>query len=224
MRLGLLGGTLDPVHRGHIAAAQAARQALALDSVWLMPTHVPGHRSTPAASSWHRFAMAAMAAEDDPYLAVSDLELARSGPTYTWDTLETLAAQGHQASQLYFITGADAFGAIESWHRYPALLDRAHFVVVSRPGHALDLEHTGPPEVRARVRRIAGGETPAPDLPPAVWLLEADTPDVSSTDIRARIAAGRPIDDLVTPRVDAHIRRHALYDAASAARTLHGEP
>ncbi len=223
LRLGLLGGTLDPVHRGHVAAAQAARQALALDRVWLMPTHVPGHRSRPAASGWHRFAMAAMAVEDDPHLAVSDLELAREGPTYTWDTLEALASQGYRPSQLFFITGADAFGAIESWHRYPALLDRAHFVVVSRPGHPLAFAHDGPRAVRERARRVSGGESPAHDQQPAVWVVEADTPDVSSTDIRARVAAGAAIDDLVTPRVDAHIRRHALYDAASPARTLHGE-
>jgi nicotinate-nucleotide adenylyltransferase len=223
LRLGLLGGTLDPVHRGHVAAAQAARQALALDRVWLMPAHVPRHRGSPAASGWHRFAMAAMAIEDDPHLAVSDLELARGGPTYTWDTLEALAARGYEPSQLFFITGADAFGAIESWHRYPALLDRAHFVVVSRPGHPLVFAHEGPPVVRERVRWVSRGETPVPGQPPAVWLVEADTPDVSSTDIRARIAAGAPIDDLVCPRVDAHIRRHALYDAAPV-RTLHGEP
>src|SRR5690606_10464326 len=99
LRLGLLGGTLDPVHRGHVAAAQAARQALALDRVWLMPTHVPAHRVTPAASGWHRFAMAAMAVEDDPHLGVTDVELARSGLTYTWDTLDALATAGYRASQ-----------------------------------------------------------------------------------------------------------------------------
>lgn len=223
LRLGLLGGTLDPVHRGHVAAARAAQHALALDRVWLMPTHVPAHRTTPAASGWHRFAMAAMAVEHEATLAVTDLELARPGPTYTWDTLEALASAGYRPSELYFITGADAFAGIATWHRFPDLLDRAHFVVVTRPGHAFDAAANGPAEVRARVRRVTDPVSPAADTPPAVWVVEADTPDVSSSEVRTRLAAGETTDDLLDPRVIAHIRRHGLYDAAAPARTLHGE-
>lgn len=224
LRLGVLGGTLDPVHRGHVAAAQAARLALALDRVWLMPTHVPAHRSAPAASGWHRFAMAAMAVEDDPTLAVTDVELARPGPTYTWDTLDAFAAAGYQPSELYFITGADAFAGIDSWHRFPELLDRAHFVVVTRPGHAFAPERDAPPAVRERCRRVdADMPPPTAGMPPAVWVIEADTPDVSSSDVRARLAEGGAVDGRLDPRVIAHIRRHGLYGAVSPARTLHGE-
>jgi nicotinate-nucleotide adenylyltransferase len=227
LRLGLLGGTLDPVHRGHIAAAHAARQALALDRVFLLPAHVPSHRGVPGASGWHRFAMAAIAVEGEDGLAVSDMELARPGTTYTWDTLEALAVAGYRPSQLYFITGADAFGAIESWHRYPDLLDRAHFVVITRPGHPIDTERDWPVAVRHRVR------TPDAVAPAtlavhsagttSVWLVEATTPDVSSTIVRERVQAGSDVDALTMPRVAAHIRRHGLYDARDTARTLHGE-
>lgn len=227
LRLGLLGGTLDPVHRGHLAAAHAARQALALDRVFLMPARLPSHRGVPGASGWHRFAMAAMAVDGEEGLAASDIELARSGTTYTWDTLEALSVAGYAPSQLYFITGADAFAAIETWFRYPDLLDRAHFVVISRPGHSLPPEHAWPDEVRPRVRRITA-EHAAPSPTDAanrtlVWLVEATTPDVSSTVVRERVDAGTGVDALVPPRVAAHIRRHGLYDAANAARTLHGE-
>lgn len=227
LRLGLLGGTLDPVHRGHVAAAHAARQALALDRVFLMPARVPSHRGVPGASGWHRFAMAAMAVDGEEGLAASDIELARSGTTYTWDTLEALSVAGYAPSQLYFITGADAFAAIETWHRYPDLLDRAHFVVISRPGHPLVSERAWPDDVRPRVRRIGAADAAAlagnADARTFVWMVEATTPDVSSTVVRERVHGGADVDALVPPRVAAHIRRHGLYDAADAARTLHGE-
>lgn len=217
LRLGLLGGTLDPVHVGHTAAAQAARHALALDHVWLMPAHVPSHRAAPGASGWHRFAMAAIAVDSEPGLGVTDIELARTGTTYTADTLDALSVAGYRPSQLFFITGADAFSAIASWHRYPQLLDRAHFVVVTRPGHALAPETAWPVEVRQRVAIIApGGQAtpaPGPDEPPRVWLVEARTPDVSSSIVRERVRDGGDIDAFVVPRVAAHIRRHGLYEA-----------
>lgn len=227
LRLGLLGGTLDPVHRGHVAAAHAARQALALDQVFLMPARMPSHRGVPGASGWHRFAMAAMAVDGEEGLAASDIELARSGTTYTWDTLDALSVTGYAPSQLYFITGADAFAAIETWHRYPDLLDRAHFVVISRPGHTFVPERACPAEVRPRLRRTGPADAASvagnADARTFVWLVEATTPDVSSTVVRERVQEGADVDALVPLRVAAHIRRHGLYDAAHAARTLHGE-
>ena len=136
MRLGLLGGTFDPVHEGHLAAGRAARAALALDQVRLVPAHVPPHRAVgPRASTPHRFAMAAIAALDEPGWTVSDVELERDGPSFTYDTLAAAQASGLTASQIFFIIGADAFAEIATWSRYPAVLDLAHFVVVTRPGH-----------------------------------------------------------------------------------------
>ncbi len=227
LRIGLLGGTLDPVHLGHIAAAQAARRALALDHVWLMPAHVPSHRGTPGASGWHRFAMAAMAVEDEPGLGVTDIELARTGTTYTWDTLDALSVAGYRPSQIFFITGADAFSAIGTWHRYPDLLDRAHFVVVTRPGHTRAPDADWPVEVTRRVTSITpdavADPAPQPDDATRVWVVEAQTPNVSSSGVRDRIRGGGDIDAFVLPRVAAHIRRHGLYEAPASARTLHGE-
>ncbi|BCS35225.1 putative nicotinate-nucleotide adenylyltransferase [Luteitalea sp. TBR-22] len=226
LRLGVLGGTLDPVHLGHLAAAHAAARALSLDAVWLMPSHVPAHKASPSASPWHRFAMAALAAADDPLIVASDLELARPGPTFTWDTLQALAALGHDPLQIFFITGADAFAAIDTWHRFPEVLDAGHFVVVTRPGHALPEATRNHPAVAPRLRAVPRGGV----LDPAdgagkcrIWLVEADTPDVSSTDIRQRVLTGQEVGTAVPPSVAAHIRRHGLYTPTPAARRLHGE-
>ena len=157
MRLGLLGGTFDPVHEGHLAAGRAARTALALDQVQLVPAHVPPHRAVgPRASTAHRFAMTAIAALDEPGWTVSDVEIERDGPSFTYDTLRAAHASGLSASQIFFISGADAFAEIATWSRYPAVLDLAHFVVVARPRHDACAAITSRlPDLAGRVR--AGG-------------------------------------------------------------------
>ncbi len=226
LRVGVLGGTLDPVHAGHLAAAHAAARALSLDRVWLMPSHVPAHKAAPGASPWHRFAMAALAAADDALLAVSDIELSRPGPTYTWDTLQALASEGVDASQIFFITGADAFAAIDTWHRFPDVLDAGHFVVVTRPGHDLPASVCTHPAVAPRLRTASpDGAAVAPEVLEScgIWLVRADTPDVSSTDIRQRFLTEQEVGTDVPASVAAHIRRHGLYTSATAARRLHGE-
>jgi nicotinate-nucleotide adenylyltransferase len=208
-RLGVLGGTFDPVHLGHVAVGRAAAAALALDEVRLVPSRLPPHRTGPHASGYHRFAMAALSAADEPRWTVSDSELLRDGPSYSFDTLTALAAaEGLAASQIFFLIGADAFAEIATWSRYPAVLDLAHFVVVTRPGTPLDA-------VRARVPALAGRFT-TPDQaattgPTRVVALEAATPDVSSTAIRARAARGEALSGLVTRPVAQYIQRHGLY-------------
>jgi nicotinate-nucleotide adenylyltransferase len=216
MRLGLLGGTFDPVHDGHLAAGRAARAALALDQVQLVPAHVPPHREVgPRASTPHRFAMAAIAALDEPGFAVSDVEIERAGPSFTYDTLQAAHASGLAASQIFFISGADAFAEIATWSRYPAVLELAHFVVVARPGATL----TG---IEARLPDLAGRLCQAVDVDrrpgTGIILVEAVTPDVSSTVIRARAAQGYSLAGLVPARVEQYIRRHGLYARGGAIR------
>ncbi len=133
--------------------------------------------------------MAALALVDEPDATVSDAELVSDGPSYTISTLERLIAQGLRPSQIFFITGADAFAEIETWHRYPGVLDLAHFVVISRPGVPASSMPARLPQLAARFRRedaVAGVNGPT-----AVFLVEAATPDVSSTDIRRRLRARR---------------------------------
>jgi nicotinate-nucleotide adenylyltransferase len=225
-RIGILGGTLDPIHLGHIDAALAAREALRLDQVLIIPAHVPPHRSEPASSPFHRFAMAAIAVNGVDGLAVSDLELVAPGPSYTADTLarmrESLALR---ASQIFFITGADAFAEIETWSRYPAVLEMANFVVVSRPGMSLQSLRERLPALKERMRLPRTAAAPQHDT--WIFLVDAPTSDVSSTEIRRRIAERRPLSGLVPTGVEHHIARHGLYAppplTPSAADHLHGQ-
>jgi nicotinate-nucleotide adenylyltransferase len=210
MTLGILGGTFDPIHLGHIAAADAAQRACSLESILLVPSRIPPHRTQPAtASAEDRFAMAELAAKDRPGWSVSRIELDRKGPSYTYDTLVALGKGllGSKSSQFFFITGADAFAEIATWSRYPAVLDLANFVVVSRPGIALD-------SLRERVPSAFG---PRPSATTRVILVEAHTPDVSSTEIRRRVRSRQSLSRMVPDRVAAYISAHRLYLAPEQA-------
>ena len=202
MTLGILGGTFDPIHNGHVAAAEAAQQSLDLDAITLIPSHDPPHRRDPVgATSEHRYAMAALVAAERPGWSASRIEVDRQGASYTYDTLVKLRETVSVGAQYFFILGADAFAEIASWSRYPAVLDLANFVVVSRPGITLD-------SLRERVpsafSKRPSGET-------RVILVEANTPDISATDIRRRVRNGDTIDGLVPGAVASYIQTHRLY-------------
>jgi len=218
-RTGVLGGTFDPIHAGHLAVASAAARFLGLDDVLLVPSRTPPHRPVdPAASIFHRFAMVALAAQRDPRMLACDLELGRPGPSYTADTLRALHAAGLDRLQIFFLTGADAFAEIAIWREYPAVLDLAHFVVCSRPGTPASSVPARLPGLAARMVTVgASGEPPPAAQTPSVYLLDAATPDVSSSDVRARARAGRPLAGLLPPEVDVYIRRHGLYGAPPSA-------
>ena len=226
-RLGILGGTFDPIHVGHLDAADAARAALSLDEILLVPALDPPHRPIdPRATMYQRFALVSLAAADRPSYRVSDMELLRQGPSYTADTLRSLHAQGWRASQLFFILGTDAFAEIATWHDFPSILDLAHFVVIARPGTTIDVAVARTPELRAR---MCMGKPEGEGVPrntaidgrsTRIFLVEADTRSVSSTQVRERLAAGQPIDDLVPAAVARHILKHHLYGAVD---DLHGE-
>ena len=229
-RLGLLGGTFDPVHAGHLAVARVAQRALGLEEVRFIPSRIPPHRSErPTASGYHRFAMIALATANEETWRGSDLELLRTGPSYTYETLLLLHGQGLRPSQIFFIIGADAFAEIATWSRFPEVLDAAHFAVVERPGASVAaLRHQLP----GLASRMVHSEMLAPAASPHIVVLNADTPDVSSTEIRRRVRAGEPVAGLVPDAVATYIDRHALYrfPAGSCDATilalegrLHGE-
>jgi nicotinate-nucleotide adenylyltransferase len=209
MTLGVLGGTFDPIHNGHIAAAEAAQRALTLEAITLVPSRIPPHRQDPVgASGEDRYAMAALAAAERPHWTASRLELDREGRSYTYDTLIELRNQV-PGTQIFFILGADAFAEIATWSRYPAVLDLANFVVVSRPGITLDsLRERAPsafPSTSLRASSLG------PSAKTRVILVEATTPDVSSTEIRRRIRAGESLASLVPDSVANYIQQHRLY-------------
>ncbi len=199
MKLGVLGGTFDPIHNGHVAAAEAAGQALGLDAIILIPSLIPPHRVDPVgASGEERYEMARLVAAGHPGWSASRIELDREGPSYTYDTLTALQKP---STQIHFITGADAFAEIATWSRYPAVLDLANFVVVSRPGITLD-------SLRARVPSAFRDR---PSTATRVILVEAHTPDISSTDIRRRVRAGHSLSGFVPDPVARYIAEHRLY-------------
>jgi nicotinate-nucleotide adenylyltransferase len=155
-------------------------------------------------SSYHRFAMVALAVAGRPRWCASDIELKSAEASYTSTTLRRFHADGYSPDELFFLTGADAFAEVETWRDYPAILDLAQFVVVSRPGFPVG-------ELRRRL----------PSLVDRAILIDAPTADVSSTSIRRRIAARESIAGLVPPGVRQHIDQHGLY--ATMSGRLHGE-
>ena len=128
-RLGILGGTFDPVHLGHMDLADAAHRALGLTEIVLVPSNVPPHRPQPITSAYHRFAMVAFAVQERPGWRAADLELRSDAPSFTSRTLDGFHHRGYRPTELFFVIGADAFFEIESWRDYPNILDAAHFVV-----------------------------------------------------------------------------------------------
>ena len=216
-RLGVLGGTFDPIHYGHLLAGQAAETALTLDEIRVIPLRDPPHRPRdPRASAFHRFALCALAIEGKPTWRLSDAEVTRTGPSYTAHTLQALHAEGWKPSQIFVILGSDAFAEIATWYDFPAVLKSANYAVVARPGTTLTAAWERFDPAGTRDSSLSEGST-------GFFKVNAETPDVSSTDIRARLSAGLSIDDLVPPTVARYIVNHRLYDAAAADTNLHGK-
>jgi nicotinate-nucleotide adenylyltransferase len=210
--VGIVGGTFDPIHLGHLDAATVARDALGLGRVLLMPSNVPPHRPAPQASAYHRFAMVALAVGAHDALEASDVELLAPPPSYTSHTLDRLTTLGYEASDLFFITGADAFAEIATWYDYPGILDRCHFVVISRAGLAASSLPSRLPELARRMQvAVPHGAPTTVASTPAILLIDAATSSASSTEVRRRAGQGARLTGLVPHEVEAHIARHRLY-------------
>ncbi|WP_219414732.1 nicotinate-nucleotide adenylyltransferase [Pseudonocardia nigra] len=189
-KIGVMGGTFDPIHHGHLVAASEVADRFGLDEVIFVPTGQPWQKSDRAVSrAEDRYLMTVVATASNPRFSVSRVDVERAGPTYTADTLADLHAEFPDA-ELFFITGADALAQILSWHRIDELFALAHFVGVTRPGFELDGTH----------------------LPVgAVTLVEVPAMAISSTDCRARVAEGRPVWYLVPDGVVQYISKRRLY-------------
>ncbi|MFC3687855.1 nicotinate-nucleotide adenylyltransferase [Aquipuribacter hungaricus] len=202
-RLGVMGGTFDPLHHGHLVAASEVAWRFDLDEVVFVPTGQPWQKADSAVSpAEDRYLMTVVATAADPRFTVSRVDVDRPGPTFTTDTLRDLAAQ-RPGADLFFITGADALEAIVSWKDVDLLWRLAHFVAVSRPGHTLD------------VRALPAG---------AVSVVEIPALAISSSDVRRRVREGRPVRYLVPTGVLQYIVKSGLYrdgdgPARSARRT-----
>jgi nicotinate-nucleotide adenylyltransferase len=212
-RVGILGGTFDPIHNGHLDAGSAAMTALGLTELLVVPAHIPPDRPQARASGYHRFAMVALAVSGRTGWQASDLELRHEAPSYTSATLERLHESGYAPQELFFVVGADAFVEVRTWRDYPQILGRANFVVVSRPGYPIgDLPHQLP-ELSSRF--LTPFSIAAREPGPSIFLIDAHTAEVSSTAIRLRRRDGQAIADLVPPGVRQHIEQHDLYGPAA---------
>jgi len=194
-RIGVLGGTFDPIHIGHLAAAKAAIGCARLDCVLFMPSGQPPHRPSAAASAEHRLEMTRLATSQDTRFAVSDLELRRPGLSYTSDTLRELHAL-HLSAELFLILGWDAARQFSTWHRPEGVRELATIVVVARPGSA------SPQHAYLEAAGLGGDR---------VILCLERTPDVSASEIRGDIKNGRSIVGKVPPAVERYIATHHLY-------------
>jgi nicotinate-nucleotide adenylyltransferase len=185
--IALLGGTFDPVHLGHLRAAWEASEALDAE-VRLMPANVPPHRPQPVASAEQRVALLRAALAGQSRLRLDTRELRRSGPSYSVDTLRDLRAEVGPLQSLALLVGADAFGGLPSWHEWRALFDLAHIVVMTRPGSA----QRWPAELEAAIapRRTEANALHAAPAG-AVHALAITALDISATQVRAQLAAGR---------------------------------
>src|SRR6187399_891290 len=215
-RIGLLGGTFDPIHLGHIELASLAQKTLWLTQVLVIPANVPPHRTKPLTSSFHRFAMTALAVAGRDGWQASDVELRHEAPSYTATTLARFHQQGYQPTELFFLIGADAFAEITTWRDYPQILDRAQFAVVSRPAHPVARLREQLPGLADRMVAIEEGGEPV--AKPSIILIDGKTADVSSTAIRVKLSAGESVEGMVDDRVRQHIAQHGLYRSSAPDR------
>jgi nicotinate-nucleotide adenylyltransferase len=208
--VGVLGGSFDPVHRGHLALACHARRILGLERVLLLPCADPPHKPDRAlAPRYHRLEMLYLAVEGRDGLSVSTFELARGGVRYTIDTLRALRA-GPPSLDPVFLCGSDALADVATWREHEALLAEFDFGAVIRPTDAGEPRSHGWPEVvRRHVVPSAGGA--AIGTGGRVFAVDMPALAVSSSLVRARCLSGRPVDDLVPTRVARYIQRHRMY-------------
>lgn len=212
MRIGILGGTFDPIHLGHLRMAEEVGEEMGLDRVYLIPSAFPPHKDKkPLTPFPHRFTMTRLAAAESPLLEVTDMEGRRRGLSYSIETLKEFQGLFQPDLELFFIIGMDAFLEIESWRDYSRLFDYAHFVVIQRPGVSPErLE----PFLRSLGVEFSEGPKEGIFVAPSGNLLipmVATLMEISSTKIRQRVAEGKSIRFLVSDAVRSYIIEEGLY-------------
>ncbi|CDM66147.1 nicotinate-nucleotide adenylyltransferase [Pyrinomonas methylaliphatogenes] len=216
-RVALYGGTFDPVHNGHIAVARALISFFAFDAVSFIPAYVAPHkRAAEVASAFHRFAMLALATQDEERFRLSTVELEAPERPYTVDTLTRLRAKFNDSTRLFFIMGADSWEEIKTWRDWEQVLTMTDHIVVARPGHTLRTDHVTP-AIRARIVDLCGAKadearrTLGASEEGRIFLTDVVTVDVSATQVRRAASEGRELRSLVPAPVAEYIRKHGLY-------------
>jgi nicotinate-nucleotide adenylyltransferase len=208
-KIGIFGGTFDPVHNGHITVAGEFAEAFDLDEVLMMASAAPPHRTEPSATADQRYEMLRLAVGQDPRLTPSDMEIRREGPSYTLDTVEDVSAM-YGGVVPWLALGADAFAEIATWHRPAEVLARVHLVVLTRPGFDVDLEGPLSDEARQRYSRGKSGVL-MHDAGGSLQELAVTPVDLSSSRIRKAASSGGDIANLVPEPVFKYIQLNGIY-------------
>ena len=219
MRLGLLGGSFNPIHNGHLAVAIQARERLCLDRILFIPSGEPPHkRNGSLAPAKDRYEMVRLAIADNPGFAISDVEVRRKGKSYSIDTIREIRRRVEPSTELYFLIGLDAFLEFPSWKEPRTLLETCRFVVISRPGRSFqslaNLPILPPLDPQALSQLDAGGitklEIALPSSPGIICLPLPPCP-ISASDIRERIRHNASLANVLPPPVESYILQHRLY-------------
>lgn len=210
---GVMGGMFDPVHLGHLQAARVARQVCGLQRVLLVPCGNPVHRGAAITAATQRCAMLSLAIAAEPGLELDTRECDSAAPSRSVVTLQSLHRERPDET-LCFILGVDAFLALASWYRWRELFDLAHLIVITRPGYDLSGAGAEPAiQHELRQRRCASAAALADTQAGRIFVLEAATPQLSSSEVRARLAAGMSVAQLLPAAVADYIETHQLYRA-----------
>jgi nicotinate-nucleotide adenylyltransferase len=212
-RLGILGGTFDPIHFGHLRLAEEVGESLNLEHIYLIPAALPPHKGPKTVSLFrHRLEMTRIASAESPLLKVLDLEARREGFSYSIETLKTFHTMFQPDLDLHFVLGMDAFLEIETWKDFRNLFNYAHFVVIQRPGFPSDILESFLPTLGVSFdKRGQGGNRFLAPSGYEVISMEATLMDISSTKIREKVAGGKSIRFLVPEAVRSYIKSNDLY-------------
>jgi nicotinate-nucleotide adenylyltransferase len=215
MRIGILGGTFDPIHNGHIRPALEVKNSLNLDSIWLMPNHIPPHKAGPKTGTAHRLAMVQLVCSSHNEFELCDIEINRDTPSYTVTSLHQLT-QAYPEHEFYFIMGMDSFIQLDRWYQWQTLFELCHIVVCQRPGW--QLEQSSPMatlmqiKVQQRLQQLALKDKPIKAAKVGnIFPVNITAQDISSTEIRARIRNKQALNQLLPAKIIDYIEQHRLY-------------
>jgi len=212
MKIGLFGGTFDPVHLGHLRVAEEIREQFGLEKIIFIPAHLPPHKKNAVAQADHRYEMVRMAIADNPYFAVSNIELRRQGNSYSFDTIGHFSREYGPDGELFFIMGVDAFREIHTWKQYPEFFSLCNFVVMSRPGsYEPEPEKNIPGDFAAMCTFNHEGRFYEHQSGRRTYFCRISLLDISSTGVRQAVREGRSVKYLVPDSVAGYILRHNLY-------------